>query len=62
MKIQPGMVMVPVVTVPRRIRQNDCKFKTSLGHIAKPYLETNKQSNPQNEIKQKMCYIFMMEY
>jgi hypothetical protein len=30
-----------------RLRQEDGKFETSLGYLARPYLKENKQTKPQ---------------
>jgi hypothetical protein len=33
-----AMVAMPVILALRRLKQEDCKFKVSLGYIVRPYL------------------------
>lgn len=37
---------MPIIPTFRRLRQEDCKFKVSLGYLARPYLK--KQINYEN--------------
>jgi hypothetical protein len=47
-KIPPDVVETLVISALRRLRQEDCEFKASLGYIAIPNLE-NKNEKKQNQ-------------
>jgi hypothetical protein len=44
---------IPVIPAPRRLRQEDCKFKVSLGYIVRPSLKKKKREEENKRKKER---------